>query len=185
MPIVTPKIGATAYNDFDQFARFSYNCISHLINSNELIWKLLKYSEPDAWQKNNLTREEKVELIYKGQADASEFHVFMDTKQPDVYTLETTILRISPYMAYGRNRTVGYVEIAMEVFSHHKINHLSNYQTRVDTIIAELFRTFNGADVGGIGLLSFNQMADKGARLFSTGQIPFGGKTIIFASATA
>ena len=49
----------------------------------------------------------------------------------------------------------------MEIFSHYKINHMSNYQTRIDTIAEELLSTFNGADVGGIGLLSFNETLDN------------------------
>jgi hypothetical protein len=71
------------------------------------------------------------------------------------------------------------------VFSHYKINHLSNYKTRVDYMVEQLLGTFNGANIGGIGLMSFDKMADQSSRLFQAGQIPFGGKQIIFSNYSA
>jgi hypothetical protein len=155
------------------------------MDNNELIWKLLKYTDPDAWNRANLTQEEKAGLIYSGQQDTSMYNVFMDGKQPDVLMNEVSLLRIMPNYAVGLNRTIGYIEVSMEVFSHYKINHLSNYQTRIDTITEELLATFNGIDVGGLGLLTFNKMADQSSRLFQAGQIPFGGKQIILSTYSA
>jgi hypothetical protein len=155
------------------------------MNENELIWKLLKYTSPDAWNKPSLTQEEKGSLIYAGQQDSSKYNVFMDGKQPDVLVDETTLLRIMPNYAIGINRTLGLVQVSMEVFSHYKINHLSNYTTRIDTIAGELLALFNGKNVGTLGLLSIDKMMDQSSRLFQAGQIPFGGKQIIFATYSA
>jgi len=185
MGVQTPDVGLTAYNDFRQFSKLSYNCISYMMHNNELIWKLLKYKESDAWNKPNLTQEEKASLVYAGQQDTSQYNVFMDGKQPDVLVEEVTLLRIMPHYAVGLNRTIGYIQVSMEVFSHYKINHMSNYQTRIDTIAEELLATFNGVDVGGLGLMFFNKMADESSRLFQAGQIPFGGKQIIFTTYSA
>jgi len=183
--IITPNIGKTAYNDFRQFSVLSYNCIKHLMMTNELVWKLLKYTDSAAWNKPDLTQEEKGALIYAGQQDTAMYNVFMDGKQPDVVMGEISMLRIMPHTALGLNRTVGYIEMSMEIFSHYKINHLSNYKTRIDTIAEELLATFNGADVGGLGLMSFDKMADQSSRLFQTGQIPFGGKQLVFSTFSA
>jgi len=177
----TKIIGKDAYNKFTGFASLSYNCIKLLMDENELVWRLLGYTDEHAWNKPNLTQAEKGALIYAGQQDSSNYRVFMDGKQPDVLMKEVPLLRIMPSFAMGRNRTVGYVEISMEVFSHYKINTLSNYTTRVDLIIEELYGLFNGADVGGIGLLNFDKLSDQSARLFEIGQIPFGGKQIVFS----
>ena len=179
------EIGLSAYNDFGLFSKLSYACIKALMEKNELVWKLLKYTDPDAWNKPNLTQEEKGSLIYKGQQDTSQYNVFMDGKQPDVMVSEVTLVRIMPSYAAGLNRTVGFVQVSMEVFSHYKINHLSNYQTRIDTIAEELLGLFNGIDVGGVGFLTFDTMADQSSRLFQAGQIPFGGKQIVFSTYTA
>ena len=183
--MVTPDIGLTAYNDFRQFSKLSYNCIKELMTGSELIWKLLKHSEPDAWNYANLTQDEKAAIIYAGQQDTSQFHVFLDGKQPDVLMDEISLLRIMPHYAVGMNRTVGFIEVSMEVFSHYKINHMTNYQTRIDTMAEELLSVFNGVDVGGLGLMSFSKMADQSSRLFQAGQIPFGGKQLIFSTYSA
>ena len=183
--ILTPNVGETAYNDFRQFPKLSYNCIKLLMDENELVWKLLKYTDPEAWAKPNLTQEEKGALIYAGQQDTSMYNVFMDGKQPDVLVSEVTLLRIMPHFAIGMNRTIGIIQVSMEVFSHYKINHMSNYQTRIDTIVGELLAVFNGSDVGGLGLMSFDKISDQSSRLFQAGQIPFGGKQIIFSTHTA
>jgi len=183
--VVTKSIGLEAYSDFRIFSKLSYNCIKFMMDNNELIWKLLKYTDPDAWNKPNLTQDEKAALIYSGQQDSSKFNVFMDGKQPDVLVEEVTLVRIMPHYAVGLNRTLGYVEVSMEIFSHYKINHMSNYQTRIDTITEELLALFNGAELGGVGLMSFDKMADQSARLFQAGQIPFGGKQIIFSTYSA
>lgn len=185
MPNITPNIGETAYNDFRQFSQLSYSCIKYLMDNNELIWKLLASNMPDAWNNADLTQEQKAALIYSGQQDTSQYHVFMDSKQPDVLMQEISLLRIMPYYAVGMNRTVGYIEVSMEVFVHYKINHMANYKTRMDTIAEELLATFNGSNVGGLGLLSFDKMADQSSRLFMSGQIPFGGKQLIFSTYSA
>lgn len=181
----TQDIGLLAYNDFTQFSKLSYTCIKIMIEQNELIWKLLKYTSPDAWNKPDLTQEEKAALIYAGQQDSSKYNVFMDGKQPDVLMDECSLVRIMPNYAVGLNRTVGVIEVSMEVFSHYKINHLSNYTTRIDTITAELLGLFNGSNVGALGLMAMDRMVDQSSRLFQAGQIPFGGKQIIFATYSA
>lgn len=155
------------------------------MDTDELTWKLLKYNDSDAWKKANLTQEEKANLIYAGIGDTSKFNVFMDAKQPDVLVEEVTLLRITPHYAVGVNRTVGYIEVSMEVFAHYKINHLSNYTTRIDSIAERLLAVFNGCDVGGLGLMSFNKMSDESSRGFQAGQIPFGGKQLIFSTWSA
>jgi len=181
----TQWLGLSSYNNFPQFSKLSYNCISTIMEKSEMIWKLLKYSSPDAWKMPNLTQEEKASLVYAGQEDSSKYHVFMDGKQPDVMMEETALLRIMPAYARGINRTIGYIQVSMEVYSHYKINHLSNYTTRVDTISEELLSIFNGIDVGGLGLMTFSKMMDESSRLFETGQIPFGGKKILFTTYSA
>lgn len=181
----SPDIGREAYNDFELFPEISYNCIKLLMEQNQLVWRLLKYREPDGWNKPDLTQEEKGALIYAGQQDTSMYNVFMDGKQPDVLMTETTLLRIMPYYAVGLDRTLGIIQVSMEVFSHYKINHLSNYKTRIDWITQQLLSLFNGANIGGVGLLSFDKMADQSSRLFQAGQIPFGGKQIIFSTFAA
>lgn len=171
-----------AYNKYDSLPLYSYNCISYLVDSNEDIWKLLKYSEADCWNKPNLTRAEKTALIYNGEPDESVFKVFMDEGQIDAFVSETALLRIFPYAIFPDNRTIGTVTMAFDIYSHYRVNHMSNYQTRVDTMCQIILEVFNGTDIGGLGKLFFNIMGDKQLREYPSGQIPYKGKRISMAT---
>jgi len=185
MPILTSSIGSGAYNHFTEFANFSYNCVNYLINNNELVWKLLKYDSSDAWDKTDLTRAEKGALIYGGEEDGSGFKVFMDVGIPDVWTTQGTILRVSPLTAIAKNRTVAMVGMCFEVYSHYKVNTLSNYTTRVDTIIQQLLETMNGVEMGGLGKMFFDALRDQNDKLMEGGKTPFKGKKIYMSTNTA
>lgn len=177
-----PQYDTTAYSDANNFRYFSYNCISHLLENNEGIWKLLHYNDADAWKKPNLTMQEKRSLIYAGQPDETLFRVFISEKQPDAWVHEACVLRIFPFGITPDNRTVNTTIMVFDVYSHYRIDTLSNYTTRVDTIVEELIKVFNGSNIGGLGRLFFNSSAVKNTGARDSGQIPFGGKRIIMAT---
>jgi hypothetical protein len=167
------------YEDFDTFA---YTCIERLIVYDEMVWKLLKYNTPDAWSKPDLSKEEKIAMIYRGEDDTSRFRVFMDSGQPDVITSETTEIRISPYSIKSLDRLTGNIMIMFEVYAHYKINHLSNYRTRTDMIMKRFIQVFNGAIVGGLGKLALDGIGVYGSRLETGGQLPFRGKWLLMGN---
>lgn len=171
-----------AYNKYPQFDEYSYRLISYMIDNNEMIWKLLKYTTPDAWNKSNLTTTEKASLIYKGSGVTSDFRIFLDEGAPDVETNEVCQLKIYPASLFPENRTVTSMGLVMETYSHYKINTLTNYRTRVDMIVRELLATFNGTNVHGIGNLTLSKLALSGSRLESQGQIPYKGKWLLFGT---
>jgi len=171
-----------AYNKYPQFDEYSYELIKYMIDNNEVIWKLLKYNTPDAWDRPNLTKSEKVALIYKGSGITSDFRVFMDDGAPDVEVDEVCQVRIYPASLFPENRTVTSMGVVMETYSHYKINTLSNYTTRVDRITKELLATFNGTNVHGIGNLTLSKLALSGSRSEIQGQIPFKRKWLLFGT---
>jgi len=172
----------TAYSKITNFKMFSYNCISYLIDNNDEIWKLLFYNDRDAWSKPNLTTDQKRSLIYSGEPDETLFRVFMSEKQINAWTNEACILRIFPHGIIPENRTINTTVMGFDVYSHYRIDTLSNYTTRVDTIVEELVSTFNGANIGGLGRLSFNSAMQKADKVNASGQIPFGGKRITMST---
>jgi len=174
--------GNGAYNIYSGFSDFSYKCISYLMDNNELIWKLLKYKDPEAWDKANLTVAEKAALIYKGQEDTSTSNVFMDVGQPDAWTREDCILRISPHSIFPDNRTVGTMSMLFEIYAHYKCNHLSNYKVRIDWITEELIGLFNGVNIAGIGRLFMDRVALFDSRAIPGGQTPYKGRWMIFGN---
>lgn len=176
-------VGEEGYNKYFRLAKLSYDCITYLMDNNELIWKLLKYNDPDAWKKADLTHAQKADLIYKGQEDATLSRVFLNVGQPDVWTSEDCIIRISPYQIDPDNRTVGNVSMAFEVFAHNKIDHLSNYQTRTATIAQQFLEVFNGAQLEGNGIsrIYFDRLGNQNDRLLQGGQIPYKGYWILMS----
>lgn len=166
------------YNKFEEAPNLPYNCVSYLMDNNELIWKLLKYDTGDAWKMPNLTKEEKGNLVYPGNgADSSLYRVFLDTGQDNTFTRESTVIRISWVTLIPSNYIYGYVIMGFEVYSHYKINHLSNYQPRTDIITQQFLEVFNGSEIKGLGRLYFDYRASSGRTTSSiTGQLPFKGK---------
>lgn len=168
------------YATYASMPNASYKVIEYLMTSPkaETMWKLLKYDTPDAYAKPNLTIEEKASLIYKGEAIQSDFRVFFDFMLDDAETEMSTILRIYPAEVYPTTRVTGICTMNFEVFVHSKINHLSNYTTRVDTIIQSLLEILNGSDIGGLGVLFFDNQASRYDKIQIIGQKPYKGKLL-------
>lgn len=172
-----------AYNRYTQVPNFSYRIIEHLMTDEraETLWKLIKYNDADAYNKPNLSREEKAALIYKGVGTQDDFRVFLDFMSTDAQYSVKTILRIYPGDVTPLTRTTGIQGINIEVFVEYTINHLADYTTRVDRIVQILLDILNGADIGGIGQLFLDASASRMCRISTVGVSPFKGKQIIMA----
>lgn len=145
-----------AYNPYSTMPNLPYNIIEYLLYNNETIWKLLKYPERDALDKPNLTNEEKALLIYNGEIDSQNYRVFQQEFTDDSFETQCTQLRIFPYGIEPTNRTVGVLDLSFEINTHVKIEHLSNYTSRINVLISELISTLNGVEIGGMGVLFFD-----------------------------
>jgi len=166
---------ADSYNKYDQLPLLSYNCISYMLDNNELIWKLLKFNTADAWDQDDLTRVEKSALIYAGQSNQNDFRVFMDVGADDAVKEEMCILRITPIELSPTNHIIGKVTMGFECYCHYGINHLSNYSTRLNTIAQQIIEVFNGKEVGGLGKLYFDARASSRCKMRTIGTIPWKG----------
>jgi hypothetical protein len=178
------NIGSEAYNQYKGLPLLAYTCISHLLDVNETIFKLLYYSTPDAWNESDLSDATKRGMIYKGGESMEDYRIFQDSGQSDAWTKQTTALCIYPCDIDPENRSVGTVSICFEVYSHYLINHLSNYTTRTETIIQQLIKEFNGwSGLGEVGKLEFNRrMGGIPQRMNEKGVAPYKGKYIILST---
>ena len=168
------------YAKYKEMPKLAYRIIELLMQSEkaELLWKLLKYDEPDAWQKPNLTMQEKAALIYPGGEHQEDYHVFMDFTMDDSAYKETTYLRIYPLNIIPTNRTVGICSVNFEVFTHSKLNHLSDYTTRIDDIIQILLDVLNGAEISNMGCLFFDRSRSSDNEIVTIGMKPYKGKML-------
>ena len=180
------NIGSEAYNQYKGFPLLAYTCISHLLDVNETIFKLLYYSTPDAWDKSDLSDATKRGMIYRGQEGMEDYRIFQDSGQSDAWTKQTTALCIYPISIDPTNRSIGITSMCFEVYSHYLINHLSNYTTRIDAILQQLIEVFNGYNLGEAGRLEFNQhMGGISQRMTEKGVAPYKGKYIILSTKSA
>jgi len=185
------NINSGSYAQYDDYDILPYTLVKYLMNNNEMVWRLLKYSGNDAWDQPNLTFAQKGALIYNGASDNTvDYRVFLDRGQPDVQSFETCQIRIANYSVFPENRTVGTVSMIFEVYTHYKANHLSNYRTRNDMIMKQLRQTFNGKLIpvekedggsGTIGKLYFDRKASESTRQELGGQLPFLGSWMIMS----
>ena len=178
--MVDMKAVKDAYATYNVMPELSYKIIEHLITNPEaeIIWKLLKYNDAEAWSKPNLTKKEKAAMIYDGVGAQDDFNVFLDYFMDESTNKEKSFLRIYPAQIFPTTRTYGIVCVNIEVFIHSQINHLSNYTTRLDTIIQKLLEVLNGCDVNGVGVLYFDASVTTYSRIITTGEKPYKGKVI-------
>lgn len=149
----------SSYNQYDGLQNFTLLIIQHLMLNNEDIWKLLKYDTQDALEKPNLTREEKAKLIYPGASggDMDDYRVFRTPYLDDLTTNQQTQLRVYLESITPDTRLYGTVDVNIEVICHVKMIELNDYQNRAESIVWQVIKTLNGADVGGIGKLFFDR----------------------------
>ena len=149
----------SSYNQYDGLQNFTLLIIQHLMLNNEDIWKLLKYDTQDALEKPNLTREEKAKLIYPGASggDMDDYRVFRTPYLDDLTTNQQAQLRVYLESITPDTRLYGTVDVNIEVICHVKMIELNDYQNRAESIVWQIIKTLNGADVGGIGKLFFDR----------------------------
>ena len=149
----------SSYNQYDGLQNFTLLIIQHLMLNNEDIWKLLKYDTQDALEKPNLTREEKARLIYPGASggDMDDYRVFRTPYLDDLTTNQQAQLRVYLESITPDTRLYGTVDVNIEVICHVKMVELNDYQNRAESIVWQVIKTLNGADVGGIGKLFFDR----------------------------
>ena len=70
-----------AYNSYKEMPQLPYKVIAALLTEEsqmaEDFWKLLKYTDVDALEKDNLTYDEKISLIWKGESIEQNYNVFL------------------------------------------------------------------------------------------------------------
>ena len=146
------------YNKYETFPDLARNVLSRLFENDEDIWKLLKYSSPDALSKPNLTLAEKRALIYDGLGEQDDFRIFRQPFLEDSFQDAVAQLRIYSTQIVPSDNITGVVDICFEILSHNKIITLDGGQySRLELIAQRIIQSLNGVEIGGVGLMFFNQ----------------------------
>ena len=156
-----------AFNDFSEMPYIPYKIITALLNEESQIaedfWKLLKYADVDALDKDNLTYDEKVALIWRGDSIEQNFNVFL--KPLIGSSLDTaeaqTQLRVFRFTSMPTNQFEAIITIEADFITNEKTSIV--YQNgmlceRTDLMESMFLNIFNGRDIGlGSGFVTFNR----------------------------
>jgi hypothetical protein len=156
-----PDFLGNDYSKFTGLADMPYNIISYLLNNNDNLWKMIYYNDSDCLFKDNLTIDQKTSLIYNGQTDSSTYRMFMIDMVDDIVNTEYAFVKVFEAVITPNNRIVSTINFQIDVFCHNKINQMSNYQPRTLRMKQEVLSTLNGANIGGLGYLSFDQVSSR------------------------
>ena len=156
-----------AYNSFQEMPQMPYKIVAALLTetskSAEDFWKLLKYADVDALDKDNLTYDEKVALIWTGNSIEQNYNVFL---KPLVgSSLDTaeaqTQLRIFRFTTMPTNQYEAIITIEADFITNEKtaLVYQDGYLCERTDIMESLFLDImNGRDIEiGSGFLVFNR----------------------------
>lgn len=149
-----------AYNTFAQMPYIPYRIIEYLALNNENIWKLLKYGTYDAINKSNLSLDEKLAMVWKGQSDTENYNVFFGRLMEDAEPDSETILKIYKYISEPKNTIISNVCYEFDILYGGKLSVIDYFGipcNRGEVFETELLHTLNGKSVGGVGMLQFNR----------------------------
>lgn len=156
-----------AFNDFSEMPYIPYKMLEALLTEESQVaqdfWKLLKYADVDALDKDNLTYDEKLELIWRGESLEQNFNVFL--KPLIGSSLDTaeaqTQLRIFRFTSMPTNQFEAILTIEADFITNEKTALV--YQNgmlceRTDLMESMFLNIFNGRDIGvGSGFVTFNR----------------------------
>lgn len=144
------------YNNYQGSSWIPYNLVEFLIE-NENIWKLLKYSTADALEKPNLTRQEKVDMIWAGEDQQDDFNVFLIPMVENIQPKQTTLMRIAVYKVLPNSPFYGDILIGIHLLTQTKLGVIKDRRARLDVLFDEIMSTLIGKNVGGLGTIYFNR----------------------------
>ena len=156
-----------AFNSYKEMPQLPYKVIATLLTEKseaaENFWKLLKYTEVDALDKNNLTYEEKNALVWTGDSIEQNYNVFL--KPLIGSSLDTaeaqTQLRIFRFTSMPTNRFEAIITLEADFITNEKTALV--YQNglmceRTDLMESLFLDIMNGRDIEiGSGVLMFDR----------------------------
>lgn len=147
------------YNSLSALPKSLYNILTYLVNHNENIWKMLKYNSYDALSKPSLTQKEKMAFLWK-TGKQEDYGVFLTNLIEDVICESKSILKIYQYYIHANPSTVLSTPVYAFDFLYGGQMALVEQDgvpvNRGDLFINEILKTLNGKNVGGVGVLQFN-----------------------------
>lgn len=156
-----------AYNSYKEMPQLPYKVIAALLTEEsqtaEDFWKLLKYTDVEALDKDNLTYDEKVALIWTGDSVEQKYNVFLKpligSSMDDAEA--QTQLRVFRFTTVPINRFEAIITIEADFITNEKTALV--YQNgllceRTDLMESMFLDIMNGRDIDiGSGMITFDR----------------------------
>lgn len=151
----------SAFNKYNDMPQIPYKILLHLMESNNNLFKLLKYNTKDALQQPILTFEEKRELLYIDEESEDEFRIFLKPLIGDEITIACTQLRFYKLAITPTNNINSVLNYEFDILCGEKMSIVYDENgipcSRIDLIERELLQELNGYDAFGVGYFQFNR----------------------------
>ena len=159
-----------SYNSFINIPEIPYRIIDYEITKgDERIWKLLKYPTRDALSKDNLTIQEKLNMIWRG-TDTNEqlYNVFLKSLIGNSIddAAEQSQLRIYRLGSKPVSQYQSVISYEFDILCHEKCSNVyygennSILCERTDVIESLLLNDLNGNQITGVGFLKFDRQLE-------------------------
>lgn len=182
-----------AFNSYKEVPQFPYKIIEALLTSNEEMvekfWKLLKYAEVDALDKPNLTYDEKLNLIWRGDSIEQNYSVFLKPMVgSSIDTAEAqTQLRLYRFTISPNSRFDSVICFEADFITNEKTSLV--YENgilceRTDLMETMFLDIMNGRDISiGSGVIMFDRELSRSctSQLTMGNSKTFYGRSLIFA----
>lgn len=154
-----------SYNDFTNVPYLPYKILEELLtdNSKEVndLWKLLKYVTIDSLDNDDLTDEEKYDMIWKGQSMEQDYNIFLKPLvSSSLDSAESqTQMRLYRYNTTPTNRFDAIVTFQIDFLTNDKtclVESEGLLCERTDLMVSKFLQIFNGRDLG-IGILEYDR----------------------------
>ena len=117
-----------AFNRFVNLDNIEWHMIMDLVSSESKyarnIWKILKYDTADCLLQDNVSRADRLDLIYTDNGDASTKRVFMTPYVDDGWTQQSSHLHIFVDTVEPQNHLSAVVNIGVETIIHNKLSNI-------------------------------------------------------------
>jgi len=178
------------YSEFNEYNRFpnldgiEAKIVEKLVNSDNKhaknLWKLLKYNDIYALSQPDLSKEEKVALIYKDNGEMTSKRIFFQPFVNDAWQEQCCSLYIYVSRIYPFDHTRAQIGITVETVVHSKIcaiagdgdpdlnpeanpndsddkgNIVVVFKNRATVLLKCILALLNGLYIDGIGYVQFN-----------------------------
>lgn len=149
------------FNTYEDMPEIPYMILSYLMENNENLFKLLKYSDKNALFKENVPLSEKRNMVYLDEGKEDDFHLFLKPLVGDELTEEVCQLRLYKVMIQPNDAIFSVLFYQFDTICGNKMSLVYNEKgipcSRIDLIEKELLKTLHGADLVGYGYMQFSR----------------------------